>query len=528
MTSLQRIGLLLFLVVLLPAVAVLSYQLNSLDQDEEILQSIYEQQLETLLYSVNQHAWEVADNWARLTSNATQLGWDPEPDPNEVLAAKLNAIINDNPAIASIYLADAERQWVRKTADDSLLGQPTIVSLSEVDIQKLIDRQQIGYQQLKPVMLEGDGLLLAFAPDTTNLFTLLGIEINTNAFVQTIIVPKMQEVARGSFELGVFRTDTDEPLFATGELARSDAKRERAVWLLPDIVVGVQLKGKTIEQLVDDRLRGSFVLVGVLGVVLSLSVWFVYRSVRREMVLAQLKSDFVSNVSHELRTPLALIRMYVETLELNRVRTEEKRKSYYEIIRTEAERLTRLIDNILTFSKIEAGKKEFRKVPMKVGNVVEQVMELYHHTLAREQFEVNVDIEDDLPEVLGDEEALKEALINLVDNAIKYSQEERVLNVSARAVVQGVALSVEDKGMGIRQADHGQVFEKFFRVTSGDVHDTKGTGLGLSLVRHIVEAHGGVIDLTSRPGQGSRFTIQLPAHTLAGGDAIRRAKNTQV
>jgi len=223
-----------------------------------------------------------------------------------------------------------------------------------------------------------------------------------------------------------------------------------------------------------------------------------------------LKSDFVSNVSHELRTPLALIRMFAETLEMKRVKTEKKKIEYYRTILLETERLTRLVNNILNFSRMEADRRQYHFRLIELNAVVKNVLDIYEYQLRTMGFSTVVQLKSTLPLINGDDEALAEALHNIVDNAIKYSNEEKSLKVETGTRGAEVFVEVQDRGIGIPAQYHGKIFEKFFRVSGGLVHTAKGSGLGLALVRHIVQAHGGTIEVESSPGKGSTFRIILP------------------
>jgi signal transduction histidine kinase len=240
-------------------------------------------------------------------------------------------------------------------------------------------------------------------------------------------------------------------------------------------------------------------------------LFLVYGNVRREMHLSRLKSDFVANVSHELKTPLALIRLFAETLELGRVHGEEKARQYYRVINKESQRLTQLINNILDFSRIEAGRKEYRLAPTDVTRVVNDVVEAYRFQIEQQGFDLRLELPDGLPEINVDKEALGQALINLLNNAIKYSRDHRTISIGVRSHDGWVLISVADRGIGIEKAEHNKIFEKFYRASDSLVHDTKGSGLGLSLVRHIMDAHGGSVEVESAPGAGSTFTLSLPA-----------------
>jgi signal transduction histidine kinase len=239
-------------------------------------------------------------------------------------------------------------------------------------------------------------------------------------------------------------------------------------------------------------------------------MFIAYRNVTRELALAKLKSDFVSNVSHELRTPLALIRLYAETLELGRISNPVKQHEYHEIIRKESERLSALINNILDFSRIEAGRKEYNFRETDVADLVRSTLESYRYEIEQNGFQFEQKIDDNLPPLRVDREAIARSLLNLVNNAVKYSSTEKYLGVHLYRNNGSLNLEVVDHGIGIPASEQPKIFEKFYRVGDPLVHNTKGSGLGLSLVRHIVQAHGGEVAVESAPGKGSKFIITLP------------------
>lgn len=235
-----------------------------------------------------------------------------------------------------------------------------------------------------------------------------------------------------------------------------------------------------------------------------------YRLQRRESEITRLKSDFVANVSHDLKTPLSLIRMFAETLELDRVPDEARRREYYAVLTRESERLTRLIDNVLDFSRIESGRQRYDIVPGPAEPVVHEVLESFRHPLAQQGFAVDVAVAPDLPDVPLDAEALKQALANLLDNAMKYSGDRRKIRVAARREGAGVAIEVADEGVGIPVSERERIFEKFYRIGRSETQGRRGSGVGLALVKHIVEAHRGRVTVDGGPGEGSRFTLHLP------------------
>src|SRR5438093_1289548 len=250
--------------------------------------------------------------------------------------------------------------------------------------------------------------------------------------------------------------------------------------------------------------------IGFIAIMLGAGLLLVYSNVRRELHLSRLKSDFVANVSHELKTPLALVRLFAETLELGRVPSEDKAQQYYRVINKESQRLTQLINNILDFPRIEAGRKEYRFAPTDVGRIVNEVLEAYRFQIEQQGFVLEVRVGDDLPEVEADKEALAQAVLNLVNNAIKYSRDEKYLRLDLHREGDKVLLSVTDRGIGVAKGEQKKIFEKFYRAEDSLVHETKGSGLGLALVQHIMQAHGGSVEVESAPGKGSTFTLVLP------------------
>ena len=235
------------------------------------------------------------------------------------------------------------------------------------------------------------------------------------------------------------------------------------------------------------------------------------RMAARTMRLSQMKSDFVSNVTHELRTPLTSIRTLGEFLRLGRVSDPDKLRQYGEYIETESRRLTRLINNILDFSRIESGRKVYRFEPADVREIVEDVLGSHEVRLKQDGFNLRLEAPPaPLPKVAVDAEAFAQALINLLDNAVKYSPVAREIRVRLSCQAGEVTIAVTDYGIGIARADQTKIFEKFFRAGSSLVHNVKGSGLGLAIVKHIVEAHRGRMSVESEPGKGSTFAIHLP------------------
>ena len=225
-----------------------------------------------------------------------------------------------------------------------------------------------------------------------------------------------------------------------------------------------------------------------------------------------MQSDFVSTVSHEFRSPLAGINQLGEMLRDGRV-PDDRRQHYYELIVTETRRLRRQVENILSFSRMEDGRKQYRLEPLDAAGWLRDVSEEFQGQVADRGFAIEVSIPDALPAIVADREALTTAVHNLLDNAVKYSRESRTVQVEATANGDGLTISVRDRGVGIREADRPRIFEKFYRGGGELTQRVKGVGLGLSLVQHIVTGHGGTVDFESREGEGTTFTIRLKTVT---------------
>jgi len=264
--------------------------------------------------------------------------------------------------------------------------------------------------------------------------------------------------------------------------------------------------------------RLNVALSALLATVLLGGVVLALRTASREMKLSQMKSDFVSNVSHELRTPLASIRVFGEFLRLGRVEGQEQARRYGEYIETESRRLTQLINNLLDFSRIESGRKSYRFGPSDLEELVAETLGNFEVRMRQSGFRVTYrGPQRPLPALELDEAAIAHSLSNLLDNAVKYSGDGRDLAVSLQRRGDEVALSVRDWGVGIPRDEQDKIFDRFHRVSTGLVHDVKGTGLGLAIVSHVVEAHGGRVEVDSRPQQGSTFTLYLPLSLAVEG-----------
>jgi two-component system phosphate regulon sensor histidine kinase PhoR len=224
-----------------------------------------------------------------------------------------------------------------------------------------------------------------------------------------------------------------------------------------------------------------------------------------------LRKEFVANVSHELRTPLTLIRGCVETLQEGAFHDPVKGPEFLGIVAKNAAMLTNLVEDILDLSKLESPQGLPRKLRVDLRSTIQRVLEMRMPFAQKRNQSLTADVGGALPGVIGDPDYLERALSNLVDNAVKYTPEKGNIRVSARGEGTTVVLEVKDDGIGIPESDLPRIFERFYRVDKSRSREMGGTGLGLSIVKHVVQAHGGSVEVESRPGQGSLFRVILPA-----------------
>lgn len=253
--------------------------------------------------------------------------------------------------------------------------------------------------------------------------------------------------------------------------------------------------------------------LGMLLLVVGASLfgaYMVWYDVRRELRISELRSQFVASVSHELKTPLTSIRMFAETLLLGRSRNPEAETEYLANIVHETERLTRLLNNVLDVSTIDRGQKVYRLAETSLPDVIARCARTMEYPLAQHGLRLNVDSDISVPPVAADEDAIEQAILNLLTNAMKYSNGSREIDLRLNRLNGDAIVAVRDHGVGIPAECIARVTEKFYRVPSPENARIPGTGLGLTLVAHIAEGHGGRLHIASEPGKGSTVSIHLP------------------
>ncbi|MEA3224152.1 MAG: ATP-binding protein [Thermodesulfobacteriota bacterium] len=241
-----------------------------------------------------------------------------------------------------------------------------------------------------------------------------------------------------------------------------------------------------------------------------LGVVTVFHDITEIKRLEQIRMEFISNVSHELKTPLTSIKAAVETLKTGAINEKEHACNFLDIIERHSDRLDKLIADLLDLSQIETGKRQMIIKPIKVMELVDKVVSDFRETSIKRHQEISVDIPEELPMVLADEEGIETVLRNLLDNAMKYTPENGEITIAAIEKDAAIEIVVADTGIGIPEKDTPRIFERFYRVDKARSRELGGTGLGLSIVKHIIEALEGTVSAESEVGKGSKFIITLP------------------
>ncbi len=507
-----------------PILSYTIFQFVQQTENEAMITSIYERQLSTLLFSVNMHCWDQWNSW-----RTGMAGFNINPgnvQERSELHNQMRRLIDRQSATVGIYLeTDAGRSvLIWKNSSSRFIIRQDIARLHQIvtkdssNIQKMNDLAGSGY--VRPTIIPWDNeenialILFPLVTEEDNQkrhTNLAGLFVDKMVFVHDIVARKFDEMNEGDFVFAIHQKADDQIIYTTSEdeILEPFEIRE-TLWILPDMELMIKIQGSTLSQLSSRRVRWNLMFIVFVNIVLFAGIIYLFRNVYNEITLAQMKTDFVANVSHELRTPLSLIRMYAETLELGRVKSEEKKQHYYQIIVNETARLTQLINNILDFSRIESRRKEFHLRYGDIVKIVRDTINMYRFHIEMKDFSLKFKCPSTLPPVLIDADAITLALVNLLDNAIKFSGDNKIIEVTVSHTTHSIVVSVTDHGIGIPDAEVGKIFDKFYRIESSLVHNTKGSGLGLSLVRHIMNIHHGRVDVQSKPGSGSTFSLVFP------------------
>lgn len=520
MNPTKRIGLILTVIFLIPALFFSVYEISSLNKDEKMIEEIYQQQLETILFSVNQYSDDALNSWVSKTQGYLGVENDSARTSSFENLLLLNSPIHsifvldsiENKPVFQLYTLDSTQQQT------FILRLEKEIAGSLSQIQQLVKYKKSGFQKVATLQTSDstftDHQVVIFITDyTSHKYHVAGFILQPENFIEDFVGPRLQSVAKDQFILSVFRKSNQSLVYSTlSDDSTTLTTLIKDVWIFPDYALGIRTTGPSLEKLVRQRTMNNLYLLIGLDIVLIVAVALAFRSIKQEVQLAQNKSDFVSNVSHEIRTPLALISMFAETLLLDRVKSEEKKLEYYTIITKETQRLGGIVNKILNFSQTEAGKKNLHITSVDLSAHIEEVLIMYDFHLKNKSFVYTKEFTEGII-IQADKEALTEIVINLIDNSIKYSTDRKELNIST-GIQQAMGwMSIQDHGVGISKNDLKHIFDKFYRVSSGDLAKSPGTGLGLSLVKQLVEKQQGKISVKSEEGNGTTFTIYFPIST---------------
>src|SRR5262245_28551302 len=283
---------------------------------------------------------------------------------------------------------------------------------------------------------------------------------------------------------------------------------------MPGWRLALSVKDRTFFEANTGRRTALYLWIGIAVVAaMGFLSLIAVRLVRRQMTLARLKNDLAATVSHELKTPLSSMRVLVDTLLASERFDEQRTRDYLQLISQENERLGRLIQNFLTFSRMERKKYTFHFSPSPVRPIVDAAVEPMRGRFTAPGCRLDVQVEENLPAIVADPDALGAALTNLLENAYKYSDEIKHVVLRARAQNGSVTFSVKDNGIGITSREQKRIFQPFYQVDQRLSRKGSGCGLGLSIVQFITTAHHGTVSVESQPGHGSTFTLSLPVAT---------------
>jgi len=510
-SSLRKVSFLIAAVIVLPVLIFSVYEIGNLRQNEKVIQDIYKNQLTAILYSINQYSDDIVSNLASRIENSAN-------DFRDDSGADLTKIFNEIPSLKSLAQFDETLKHLPFRSnlynDSSLI--PEMVKMlgnNSKTIKQLQTYMRGGYRKIEPIGSTINNMQwIVFLTHLKDQEIINILVIDQEKFISQVLDPKIQQIAKGKFEIAAFRRGEDLPFYTSNKnlSGRKIADRE-PFWLLTNYEMGIELKDLTIADLTKDRLRRNLLIIGFMDLILLIGVWLIFRNVKNQIELSQLKSDFVSGVSHEIRTPLALITMYIETLEMGRVKNAEKISGYYKIILDETTRLSGIVNRILSFSQIESNKRKYLFTETSINELVENAALTFRYSIEAKGFRYSFEPDRDLPFVFVDREAISDAFVNLVDNAMKYSTEIKDITVRTGKSEKYVFVEVEDKGIGISEKNQKYIFDKFYRVTEMNLaNKVKGSGLGLAIVKHIMDAHEGRIYVKSSPGAGSLFRLSFP------------------
>lgn len=495
-----KIGSILSFIVIVPLIIMVSLELNTLSKNEKNLQTIYNNELLSILNSVNIYSEDVIRDWSSTISTIHEFN------------GNLINFLNEKKPIAYICsLGENSFSFYGSTPVKALKQE--LKANAEEHTPKLTQYLKSNYKKIERISLKNNQKYVQyiFVTKRANKTTTYSIVVDKYQFCSTILFQKIQSLMNENFYIEIKDSKGNTVLPLNSNRILKDAKLEK-LWMIPGYKIGIEPLNSSLQNVIVNRNKNQILLVILLSAFIISGTLFIFYNIRKELKLAQIKSEFVSNVSHEIRTPLALISMYAETLEANRIRTEEKKQEYYKTICNETQRLTSMVNKILNFSGIEKGKRKFNMEDIEINTFISESLSSYIYQYSKSGVEIKLNTVKDNLLISADKEAVSEAILNIIDNGIKYNKNE-TKKIVIKTYVNGkyAVVQISDNGIGISPKHKKLIFDKFYRVTKGNLaNNVKGSGIGLNIVKEIVKIHKGKIEVESTEGTGSKFRLLFP------------------
>jgi two-component system phosphate regulon sensor histidine kinase PhoR len=503
-----RVGYWLLVPAIIIAAGILGYYTfrSAIDYKE-----LGEETIAQSLLSVAREGVDEVERYIRSADNAVFRLVDPN-DSSTIDTVWLPAAANETPSVKSVLLVDREGNIIQWASTDDRKTRREFLRIFRQELLSSLELDSLNPHLLRHAHreVEGETFLLSYkaystlAGDITYIVAYHDVqylidEVFPTMFSSEEATPRYNIVDEANNV--VFGPDLSQVGVYTVGHTFPNTLRGWRLQVAPRQAELLQARERS-------RMRGAAALPLMSFAIILLSAIFFLYAAEKERRLSQLKSELLANVSHELKTPLSVVRMFGDMLRSGRVPSEERRREYLDIICRESERLTSLIDNVLDFSAVESGQGTYRLKKGDLAEAVGRALDAFRYRSEQEGVEIRLQAPESLPPVMIDQEAIALAVINLLDNAVKYGGQTPVeLELNPRRSV--VDISVRDHGPGIPKEALRLVFDRFYR--GPDTGPTRGSGIGLSLVRHIAQAHGGRAWAKNAAGGGAIVGFWIPA-----------------